>query len=285
MDYETEPQPAKLDAEKQLKSQKTAAARSKIKGSPRETSRLKTQRILNWIYRWGWASAGTICKLGGGLNRGLPKKMVAKGLLVETKTENGGATKNVPAKIFTLSLLGLSEAESTTKELIEYKEINPYKVNQSKLKHDYIAQNTTLDVLLNKGIIAYRTERQLASSSELELKQADIIWMKKSLDENVIRIGVEIELSAKWGGQLDHFIKSVIKSLDKNSNGFQYEQTVIISDSEAIIARYNDAFKPGAQFGNWRKNERGRYEKFKCLENQIQTVPGWVTGKILFKLI
>lgn len=107
--------------------------------SPKEIgiqSRLKTFEL---IYRCGYTSASIGQVLVNKTSGGYLKKLADQGWLRATKTESGS-----PLSYFTLSEKGLEEAERHSSALYKYLEIDPYKVNQQTIRHNLIAQYSTL---------------------------------------------------------------------------------------------------------------------------------------------
>jgi hypothetical protein len=127
-------------------------------------------------------------------------------------------------------------------------------------------------------VVSYLTERMLnQSGNQPGEKMPDVVWVTQSGQS----IGVEIELSAKWGRDLGHFTLGIIQAL-ASSEGKppRFNRFAIITDSAAIYDRYIDAFKPGKGLPIWKKNKRQHWVIDKTVE-----VPGWVSTKIDFQLL
>jgi len=178
--------------------------------SPRTRGVEKQRTALDWIYRWGWTSPSVLDSVAGGVRSSLSSRLVKKGLLKSTKTESGGGLKDIPMQILTLTELGCEEVERLRDDLIQY-ELNPYKIDQTKLRHDQLAQKATIAALNNKSIVDFKTPRELSARSEKNMKQPDVLWI---LAEGM-RMGIEVELSAKWERKLDEFVYSCIKALKR----------------------------------------------------------------------
>jgi hypothetical protein len=260
---------------------KLAAARAVMAGSgvsPRARGTEKTQIALDWIYRWGWSSPGILDLVTGGLRTGLATRLVKQKLLTSTRTESGGGIKDIPISILTLTTSGIHEVERLREDLLKY-EVDPFRIDQTKLRHDQIAQRATANALKSGAISVFRTPAELATQSAKDVKQPDILW----IDQANQRIGIEVELSAKWDRKLDQFINSCLESLnpttkDKKSN--HVDVVALVSDSKAILKRYSEAFKPGAPLTIWGKNERGFWGEVKTTE-----IPAWAEGKIICKFL
>lgn len=241
--------------------------------SPRKIGEASRLRVIDWIYKWGYSSSACIQNLLGRTAGGYAQRLTRQEWLVATRTESGN-----PTHLFTLSERGLQEAERHATRLYRYLEIDPYKIHQQLLRHNLLAQKITANALLSGVIEKYETERMLAQDGDkLHYKQPDVIWTSG----NGLRIGIEVELSAKWSRDLDHFIVGIISSLqlNKGQRG-QHDRFLIVSDSRAIIERYRSAMQPGTQVNIWEKNQRNHW----TIENTIM-VPAWFIQKVDFKLL
>jgi hypothetical protein len=108
-------------------------------------------------------------------------------------------------------------------------------------------------------------------------KRPDVIWTTKS----GLRIGVEIELTAKWSQKFDEFILRIMTGLtpvDESSS--TYSRFSIVTDSPAIIDRYKEAVKPGALLSTWIKSPRNHW-----IQGTSEPIPDWLINKIDFYLI
>lgn len=241
-------------------------ARAAMKESPRAVGAKKLALALDWIYRWGWASPTTIDLVASdGKRSGLVARLVKRKFINSTRTESGGGAKGIPAYMLTLTQIGVEEVERTCEVLIQY-ELNPYKIDQKKLRHDELAQKSTANSLKDCTISNFKTERELVAQSAAGVKQQDIIW----ITEAGIRIGIEIELSGKWDRKLDEFVLKCLLSI-KNK---KVDRVALVSDSKAILKRYEKAFKPGANLQIWRKNDHGFWNP-----SEINIIPEWIDGK------
>lgn len=235
---------------------------------PVKAGQIKAQKALLWVYRWGWSTSKIIEIVGGAQRSGLAARLVRNGLLKATKTEAGPAA-GAPVAILTLTQQGQNEVEKfleNDSDLIEY-QLDAYRIDQSKIKHNELAQSATAKNLRDGSIVDYITEQMAAAKSEKNVKQHDIIW----ICDNGEKIGIEVELSAKWARKLDEFVLSCIKSI-KN---IKVNQIYIVTDSKAIQNRYAVAFEVGHIFGKWEKSELGFSKKI-----GTDKVPDYVDGKI-----
>lgn len=236
----------------------------------------KILAALDWLYRWGNSSPSVVDQCAQTKGRGLSAKLVKNGLGKSTKTACGSGFKNVPAQMLTLTKEGLRVIESRSERLIRY-EIDPYKIRQDQLRHYQIAQILTMQAMNAGKIIKFETEKEITKISAYEVKQPDVIWTL----ENQQRIGVEIELTGKWGRASDHQISSCINALTPSDNGASaLDYILFYSDSPAIIKRYKEAFEPGKTYAKWVKNSQGYW----AIESKLE-IPNWVKGKVICKKI
>jgi hypothetical protein len=253
-----------------------AAARFVIAQSgknPRQIGRESRLKILKWIYRWGYTSSSIGQLLLNRTSGGYMQKLAKQNWLVATKTKSG-----VPSSFFTLSQIGLEEAERHSLTLSKYLEIDQFKVEQTKIRHYLIAQESTIRALESGVIVDYKTERMFFNQGDtLGSKRPDIIWVTGS----GTRIAVEVELSAKWERVLDDFVLKIIRALKTNSDSkSEFNRFIIISDSAAIIRRYEEAVQPDAEVSAWVKNSRGHW-----VIEKTYRIPDWLITKVDFQLI
>ncbi|NOS97383.1 MAG: hypothetical protein HOP25_02795 [Methylotenera sp.] len=241
--------------------------------SPRELGRVSRLKILEWIYQWGFTSSSVGQLLLGRTSGGYLQKLSKQSWLMSIKTKSG-----VPAAYFTLSQIALEEAERHANSLCKYLELDPYKVDQSKIRHYLIAQTSTINALRAGLITDYQTERMFGvGGDKLGVKRPDVVWVTPT----GLRYGIEVELSAKWERQLDDFVLKVIRALKSNGdNSSEFSRFVIVSDSPAIINRYSTAMQSGQPLAIWEKSDRGHW----VIQKTIR-VPDWLISRVDFKLI
>jgi hypothetical protein len=253
---------------------KLAKAREAMQGmSPRARGAEKSRLALNWIYVWGWSSSAILDLVTDGKRTGLSARLVRQKLIASTKTESGGGVAGIPVNMLTLTSVGLDEVERLREDLLNY-EIDPYRIDQSKLRHDYLAQRATVTSLKNQTILDFKTPHELAAKSAKGVKQPDVLWIRP----DKIRMGIEVELSAKWDRKLDEFVLRCLQSLQKNQTNpmpNEVDEIAVVSDSKAIVKRYSKAFTAGEDLTIWGKNERGFWSQKKTI-----SIPEAVTGKI-----
>lgn len=241
--------------------------------SSRQLGNESRMKVVDWIYAWGYTSSSIIQEWLGKTSGGYAQKLVKQGWLTATKTESG-----IPATFYTLTELGLQEAERHAPELYRYPESDPYKVNQQLIRHNLLAQQITVNGLKSGAITSFQSERMFAGDGDKSgIKHPDVVWVATCIQ----RIGVEVELSAKWARDLDEFALMIIKAL-QTSNGkpAQYSRFLIVSDSPAIIERYRKAIVPEATLNIWKKNKRNHW-----VIDKTTNVPAWLSEKVDFQLI
>jgi hypothetical protein len=241
--------------------------------SPRALGIESKLKIINWIYQWGYTSSTIGQSLLNRTAGGYLQKLANQDVLVATKTSSG-----TPVNYFTLSPVGLELAESNTTQLFKYSEIDAFRVNQSTMRHNLIAQELTVNALATGLIATYQTERMFEiQGDKLGIKKPDIIWQTNK----GMRTAVEIELSAKWDRILDDFILKIIRSLKSKEGDKHYlDRFIIFTDSAAILERYKTAMQSTSNVHTWIKNSRGHW----VIENTYP-VPNWLVEKVDFQLI
>lgn len=275
--------PPPSDAGKAARAAKTAAARAVLKErlnglSTLEYGRERERKALDWIYRWGWASATTIETLVGSVasKSGLSQRLIRNQLVISTKTVSRRSDKYLPAAFLTLTAEGKRVAERPLKTHIQY-EMRPERVNQNLLVHDEMAQRTTARLMASKSILGFLTENEMRQKSQEGVKNPDACLI---YHDNT-KVSVEIELSPKWERDLDVFVRSTLLSLNpKTEGGPRFDHLVIVTDSVAIFDRYSEAFAPDAPYGFWKKNDLGRWIKI-----EERRVPAWAKEKISWKML
>jgi hypothetical protein len=223
------------------------AAREKFKAmgkSPKTVGREKEIAALLWVYRFGFSSKKIIDSLNGTATSGLTNRLVKKELLVETETASG-----TPPTFLTLSRSGLEIATSHSNQLLNY-QLDPYRMRQDHFRHDLFIQKTALNAIKNGH--TFFTEKELAEKSMPGEKQFDLLLITANNNQ---KVGVEIELSAKWERDLDFFVRACVLSI-KNA---KVDMIQIVSNSKAILNRYKAALDPSATYAKWVKNNNGKW--------------------------
>ncbi len=239
--------------------------------TPQERCLTNRRIAVDWIYRFGFTSSQVLRQCLNKESSGWASVAVARGLLRSTRTESG-----VPPVIYTLSETGLELAHHHATRLLPYAEIDPYRVNQAKIRHDLLVQKLTITALREEVITKVSTERELNEGDQRGQKRADAIW---HLPDGR-RLGIEMELSAKWERKLDEFICGVASALDPERGPDRLDGFSIITDSEAICKRYRQAMRPGEPMRRWKKSARQHW-----VVDTEDVVPDWLHELVDFRVI
>lgn len=246
--------------------------------SSRQIGQEKMAVVLHHIYRHGFSTPALVEQLADKNRNGLVTRLEKAGLITRTKTNSGGGHRDIPKWILTLTANGQSEVErhfENSSQLLPY-ELDPAKLHQQNLRHDCIIQRLTLTHQQAGLITDYLTGRELASRSQANQKQPDIVWLSDSG-----KTAIEVELTSKWHRDLDQFVRSTLISLAGTAElPARFDQVLIFSDSPAIRSNYRAAFTPGAMYGVWTKDAQRKWFK-----KEQKMVPEWSAKKIQFKEI
>ena len=245
--------------------------------SPNARAAEKRRKCVSWLYRWGYSTSSILARVVG-TQGSVTKQLLKAGLVVATRTEAGGIIKGTPVFYYTLSDLGVQEAEYLAERLLRYPELERYRVNQRQMRHDLIAQTATIDALSLGTICDYRTDRQLDDNGgRAGFKRPDVVWFLPS----GAQIAIEVELSAKWDRQLDEFLGRTISSMTPaGDQPARFERVAIVTDSPAIGRRYQLAMKPSAPYGVWTRDQHSRWHV-----SETRRVPDWLRERVDFRLM
>lgn len=241
--------------------------------SARQRGEEKQRQALDWVYRWGWSSPGTIERVGGAARSGLAARLVRRGLLEETRTDSGGAHRGVPVKVLTLTLDGLQEVERTRQVLLPY-ELGGARVRQDGLRKFQLAQAATIQALNEQTVAGFLVDKEMGPIPGEGVKHPDIVWTLPNGD----RLGVEVELASKWGRDLDVFVHGCVSALSSvNGQKSRYDRIALVSDSMAILRRYSLEFERGKRYQVWGKDARGHWQVV-----ETRTIPEGIKEKMLW---
>ncbi|WP_156406354.1 hypothetical protein [Hydrogenophaga sp. Root209] len=253
-----------------------AVLRERLKGQTTlERGRERAQTALSWMYRWGWASSTTLEILVGSKRSGLASRLVKNKLAVITKTNSRRNEKYLPGSFLTLTHDGKHMVEINRTEPMQY-EHRPDRINQNTLLHNEMVQRFTAEHLASGEILDYWSEKEMRTKSQSAVKHPDAVWLYPC----GMKVSIEVELSPKWERDLDVFVYSTLLSLRTTNGSARFDKMRLITDAPAILKRYKEAFKPGANFWIWRKNDSGRW----IAEDEL-TVPAWTPERIDWKLV
>jgi len=202
----------------------------------------KRRTVLDWVYRWGYASASTIVEASGAADRGYPQRLVKQGLIRPVPTTRCPTTK----KIFVLTVDGLDIARSSSILWLEYPELDSRRINQANVTHNLTTQEQILRQLPNFS--GWKSDREFGQNIE-DNKRPD----GALIDGTGRAYGLEIELSGKWSRRLDQMSIRIIAGIAKQRfAGFQ-----VLCATEAMAQRYKVVFAPGFQIPRWEPGASG----------------------------
>lgn len=239
--------------------------------TPKERSIANRKIAVDWVYRFGFSSAQVIRQCLKKESTSWTSNAVKKGLLRSTRTLSGE-----PTVIYTLTEMGLEFAHHHATKLLPYVELDPYRISQPKIRHDLLVQKVSIKALHEGAITKVTTERELNEGDQRGQKRADAVW---HLPDGK-RLGIEMELSAKYGQKLDEFICGVAASVDPNREPNHIDSFCVMTDSEAICKRYREAMNSGQPMRRWKKNARQHW-----VIDEEDVVPPWLSELVEFRVI
>ena len=240
---------------------------------PSKQGEANKQNALVWIYLWGYSTAPLLQLLLRHKGMSWTAAAIKNGWLRKT-----GMTARDRVKIVTLTAKGVSWVEERMNVIFKYSELDPHRIAPQTIWHNLLAQRMTILSALVGEAVAYRTERQEAARSVRGAKKPDVVWFGKERQ----RIGVEIELNAKWDRRFDEFVSSTITALSPSAEGApaRYQQFLVVTTSPAIALRYAAAFEPGTPLRIWRSVSKSEFVVDRTIE-----VPDWVRDRIEFRVV
>jgi hypothetical protein len=231
----------------------------------------KVDNAIAVIFRFGFSSSANLELIAQTIRSGFGSRLVQKNLAkrVEVRYPSGhGQT------VFYLTPDGLDRARQLTNSTSAYS--IPKRISTKNLRHDLLAQTLTIKMLNAGQIVDYLTPRELKNKSMANFKEFDVVWLSSKS-----KIGVEVELSAKFGKALDHFVYSCVLALNPDSDEEDKYTTIIIYLEEQSLVGYSAAFKAGTKLKVW--DAIGDIQEWKLIEEI--TIPEWVQKNVLFKLL
>lgn len=169
--------------------------------NPRTRAQQKIQAVLKVIGKFGFASPENITIASGALQRGFGERLYDAGLL--TKREVSGLIVEGKSVI---KIYGLSKKGA---DLAGFEPVDIWKLSASRMAHALIAQKITIEahkkwVIPCVGLaIDYFVEQQGAGVHS----RPDVVLMCQNpyLEYHPEEVMIEVELSAKSGGELERF--------------------------------------------------------------------------------
>lgn len=233
----------------------------------------KERDVIAWVYEHGASSADLIRQVARQEARGYANKLVRRGLLTATLTEGGGFVRGVPKAFYTLTELGLAEAERHVAVPMKYVELEPSKVPQRLLRHNFIAQQVTWDMRRFNICTKFLSDRRLSLRMAGKTKRPDAVWFM--FDES--KVGVEVELTSKWDRDLDAFVAGIIDLMCEEDQSIKLDEYRIFSDSPQLLENYKKAMAPGMPLRRWEKSPLGKW-----VVSRIEQVPDWLAQRAHF---
>lgn len=241
--------------------------------SPLLRSIEKQRDVVVWTYEHGPTSADLIRQVARQEARGYASKLVQAGLISETPIASGGYVRGVPRAFYTLTELGVAEAERHVAAPMKYLESNPAKVTQRLLRHNFIAQQVTLDMTKFSICRKYLSDKRLAMFMAGKPKRPDVVWYM--FDEK--KVGVEIELNSKWDRDLDQFIAGIVDLMSEEDQSIKLDEYRIFSDSPPLLENYKRAMGAGMPLRCWGKSPTGKW-----VVTATKQVPDWLQDRVYF---
>jgi hypothetical protein len=187
--------------------------------SPKDRYQHKLMAVLEWIYRWGYTSDAVIQAIVGTKRPGFGKKLVDAGWLATVRAPVNADVRN----LYLLSDAGLAEAARRHPEVLPYPEAHGR--ISGLVRHRLAIQW----IVLANARDSHLSEREVRiRSSELEHKAFDALIYRQGRE-----IGIEAELSPKYGPKLDAFLLDCLDWTDHASR-----HVIVATDSEAILRNY-----------------------------------------------
>lgn len=180
-----------------------------------------------------------------------------------------------PTKIYGLALPAVEFLESVCTEPLPQIELDLSRINQALIRHNLTVQEVSLKALQSGLAVRIESERQIASFDRLGQKRPDAIW--HLADRR--KFGVEVELSAKWGRHLDHFVAGLVDALSPVAGGpARLDGFQVFAASPGLIDRYRAAIEPGTPLAIWGKSDRAGWRVV-----ERRSVPAWVVDRVDFR--
>lgn len=206
--------------------------------------------VATWVYRWGFSSDFVIQRLLQKQATGWAAHATKRKLLRATSTASG-----VPRRLYTLATQGLELACQHSPKLLDYKEQDPLAINQATIRHELFCQHLALSMLRGSGTKHVLSGREWSPPAEARLKCPDFVVETPEGR----KVGVEVELSAKFGRRLDEFVGDTLNTLSDEAGFHQLDGFLIVSDIPALLERYKLAFTAGNLLRTWKKDQRGHW--------------------------
>lgn len=187
--------------------------------SPKVRYQQKLMAVLEWIYRWGYTSDAIILGIVGTKRAGFGKKLVDAGWLATVRAPVNADVRN----LYILSDAGLAEVARRHPEVLPYPEA--YGRISGLVRHRLAIQW----LVLTNARDNHLSEREVRiRASEESHKEFDALIYLDGRE-----IGVEMELSPKYGPKLDAFLVDCLDWTEVANH-----HVIVSSDSDAILRNY-----------------------------------------------
>ena len=259
--------------------------------SPQQVGAKQQAKVLMWLYRWGWSSASILDKVHGRARPGYAASLVRKRLIAQHPSPAPGGIAGMPRKILTLTREGLAVLQAH-RELVEddpglldqYPRAPFAAIKFTQLRHDFLVQRRTAEMLTTGLITAYKTPRELESGSQSGVKQPDAAWLGRGQEGWT---AYELELSPKRGRELDQTLTRILDMVrpegEPGAAAGPYIRVLIESPSQAILERYRARLVPGKKI---QKYQRGANRiGWIALAGATVEVKRWVTGRVQIRAV
>ncbi len=183
----------------------------------------KRQQALSWLRQWHYSTNDMVCKLIGISDSGYLAKLQHRGLVERV------SAPTLPARcVYVLTAAGLMETLAESDDLSPYPR-EPSRLNHSLLRHQLAVQRTILNL---DGLRQSVPERLLAASGKAGDKYPDaLVKTDKTAPHHA---AVEVELTPKYGRELDQAMLAHLAALRRGDYGF----VIYTSPSQALLERY-----------------------------------------------
>lgn len=228
--------------------------------TPRQKGAEKAAQALEWIYKWGWSTSSVIAQLAGtGKNSALGARLVKNGWAKRQPIRIVSSYKVTPTDILTITPEGVAELTALQDELPRSRNGAVGKrIIKKDVIHDLLVQTLTLQYMdrtldaipgpfrERHGVVrGFATAHQISDDIR-QRKIPDAIWFM----ENGKRLAIELELSPKFGRELDVFISRHCEMQKKNAKG-RVDGLLTFFSSPYSAERYTDAMKAGVEVKYW----------------------------------
>jgi hypothetical protein len=228
----------------------------------------KLGAVLDWVYRWGYASSATLVGASGAADRSYPQRLVRRGLIRPVPTTRCPTVRT----IFVLTAEGLDAARAGSSLYLDYPELDSRRISQATVRHNLIAQREVLRRLPEYS--GWRSDREFGQNLA-EAKRPDGALVDQCGD----LWGLEIELSGKWARRLDQMAIRIVAGIAQRTfAGFH-----VLCASAAMAERYRAVLAPGHQIQRWEPGPAGSSKFFP--QGCWEPTPRWVSDSIHIEIL